>query len=71
MDFLEGDPTLYDFPKAQAGGSRPSEPPEINPPCTSISSPKPNFNFVANMEDNRPWIDDNAIYVPGAQHPLP
>ena len=38
VDFHE-DPTFFDFPETQAGGSGPPEPPEINPPLDSIPSP--------------------------------
>jgi hypothetical protein len=71
LDFLEVDSAFYDFPEAQAGGSRPPEPPKTNPPNTTIPSPKMNFNFRANMEANQPWLAADAIVVPGAQHPLP
>ena len=69
--FPKGYSTFYTFPEAQAGGFGPPDPPETNPPCTNTPSPKLNFNFIANMEANRPWLAANAIVVPGAQHTLP
>ena len=71
LDFPEVDSTFYDFPKAEAGSFGPPEPPETNPPCTNPLSPQPNFNFLDNMEANRPWLVVDAIVVPSAQHPLP
>ena len=62
---------FLDFPEAQAGGFGPPGPPETNPPCTNPPSPRPNFNFLANMSANKPWLDVDAIAVPRAQHPLP
>ena len=70
IEFPEGYSTFYDFPKAQEG-SGPSKPPDIIPPYTNIPSPRPNFNFIANMASNRPWLDVDVIAVPGAQHPFP
>ena len=35
LDFLEGDSTFYDFPKAEAGGFGPPNPPKTNPPSIS------------------------------------
>ena len=54
LDFLEGDSTLFDFLETQAGGSRPLEPHETNPPLASIPSPRPNFNYGGNMASNQP-----------------
>jgi len=65
------DSTFHNFPEAEAGGSRPPDPPKINPPCTNPPSPRPNFNFIATMEENRPWLVIDTIAVPGIQHPLP
>ena len=55
LDFPEVDSTYQDFPEVEAGGSGPPEPPETNPTCPNPPSPQPNFNFLANMEANRPW----------------
>ena len=52
MDFPKGDSTFYDFPEAQAGASGALDPPETNPLGTTILSPRPNFNFGANMASN-------------------
>ena len=71
MDFPKGHSTFYDFPETQACGFIPTEPPETNPPGTTIPSTKPNFNFEANMESSQPWLVVDVIAVPGAQHPLP
>ena len=71
MDFLEADPTFYNFPEAQASGYGPPKPPEINSPCAYIQSPKPKFNFGTNMATNQPWPVVDVIFVPSAQHPLP
>ena len=71
LDFLKRYSTFYDFPEAQAGGSRPIEPPQTNPPCTNPPYPRLNFKFLANMEANGPWLTADFITVLGAQHPLP
>ena len=71
LDFPKGDSTSYDFPEPQAGGFGPPEPLETNLRCTNTPSPRPNFNFLANMEVNIPWISTDAITVLGAQHTLP
>ena len=71
LDFLEGDSTFYDFPETQAGCFRPPKPLETNPPSTTIPSPRPNFNFRANMASDQPQLVVDAIAVLGAQHPLP
>lgn len=60
------DSTFDDFPEVEAGGSGPPEPLETNPP-----SPRPNFNFLATMAANIPWLCVDVIAVPGIQHPLP
>ena len=65
------DSTFYDLLEAELGGSGPREPPETNPPCTNPPSQIPNFNFLSNMEANRPWLLMDAIAVPDTQHPLP
>ena len=65
------DSTSYDFPEAEAGGFGPLEPPKTNPPCTNPPSHRPNFNFLANMVANRPWLATYAIAIPSAEHPLP
>ena len=70
LDFPEGDSTFFDFLEAQVGVYGPPEPPDTNPPCTNVPSPKPNFNFLANMVFNIHWLATDAIAVPGAQHPL-
>ena len=62
---------IYNLPEAEEGGSRPPKPPKTNPSCTNPLSPRPNFNFLANMAANRPWFAMDAIAVPNAQHPLP
>ena len=71
LEDLEGDSTFYDFTEAQVGGSRPPELPEIKLPCTNPPSPIPNFNFLANMATNGPWLVADSIAIPSAQHPLP
>ena len=71
LDIPKGDSTLYDFPKTKDGGCRPLQPLETNPPCTNPPYPRLNFNFLANMEANRPWLAIDAIAVPGVEHPLP
>ena len=71
LDFHEVDSTFYDFLEAEAGGFGPPEPPKTNPTCTNPLSPRLNFNFIANMEANRPWLAMDSIAVPSAQHPLP
>ena len=60
------DSTFYDFPEAEAGGFGPLE-----PPCTNPLSLRPNFNFIAIMVANRPWLAVDSITVTDAQHPLP
>ncbi|CAF4221427.1 unnamed protein product [Adineta steineri] len=62
---------FYDFPEAEAGSFGPLEPLETNPSCSNPPSPRPNFNFLANMVVNRPWLATNSIVVSGAQHTLP
>ena len=52
LDFLGGDFTFYDFPKAQVGGSIPLEPPKTNPPYANTLSPRPKFKFISNMASN-------------------
>ena len=64
------DSTFHEFPKAQAGGSRPPEPPENNPTCTNPPSPRPNFSFLDTMAANIPWLATNVVAVPRIQHPL-
>ena len=71
LDFPKVYSTFYDFPDAQVGGSRPLEPLETDPPCTTIPCPRPNFNFGVNIATNQPQLAPDAIVVPGAQHPLP
>lgn len=71
MDFPKGDPTFFDFPGTQAGGSRPTKTLDTNPPLDSIPSPQLNFNFRGNMEANQLWLTVDAIIIPGAQQPLP
>ena len=63
------DSTFYDFPEAEAGGSRPPKPPETNIPCTNPHT-RPNFNFLSNMVENIPFLALYAIVVPNAKHPL-
>ena len=71
LNFPEVHSTFYDLPEVEAVGFGPPEPPETNPPYTNPLSPRPNFNFVANMAANRPWLAADSILLPGAQHPLP
>ena len=71
LDFLEGDSTFYNFLEAQAGGFGPPNPLDTNTPCTNTTSPRSNFNFIANMEASRPWLVVDAIAVPSSQHPSP
>jgi hypothetical protein len=71
LDFPEVDYTFYNFPKTKTGGFGPPNPPKINPLCTNPLSPQPNFNVLANMTTNKPWLVAYAIVVPSAQHPLP
>jgi len=52
VDFQEEDPTFFDFPKTQPGGSGPPEPPETNPPLDSIPSPRLNFTFGGSIATN-------------------
>lgn len=71
MDFLECDPTFFDFHETQATSFGSPDPCETNPPLASIASSQLNFNFRGNMEANQPWLIVGAISIPGAQHPLP
>jgi hypothetical protein len=71
LNFPEGDSTFYDLSEAEVAGSRPPNPPNTNPPCTNPPYPRPNFKFLANMEDNRPSLATDTIVVLGTQHPLP
>ena len=70
MDFHEEDPTFFDFPETQVGGSRPPKPPKTNPPLDYIPSPRFNLNFGGSMESNPRWITMNALSIPGPQNPL-
>jgi hypothetical protein len=71
VGFQEEDPTFFDFPETQGGGSEPPEPPEINPPLSSIPSPRLNFTFGGSMTANQTWLTINALAIPGPQNPLP
>ena len=71
LNFPEVDSTFYNFPEVEIGGYGPPEPLETNPTCTNPPSPRPNFNFLANMAANKPWLAMDALAVLGAQHPLP
>ena len=55
----------------EEGGYGPPEPPENNPTCSTPTSPRPNFRFLATMATNRPWLAADVVSVPKAQHPLP
>ena len=68
---MEEDPTFFDFPKYQASGFGPPEPPNTNPPLYYIPSPRLNFTFGGNMATNQPWVTINALAIPGPQNPLP
>jgi hypothetical protein len=70
VDFQE-DPTFFDFPKTQEGGSRPLEPPKNNPPLYFIPSPRLNFTFGGSMEANPQWLTINALSIPRPQNHLP
>ena len=70
MYFHGGDPTFFDFPETQVGSFAPPEPPETNPPPTSILSTRLNFNFGGNLIAYQPWITVDAISIPRTQHPL-
>ena len=63
--------TFHDFPEVEAGGFGPPEPPKTSPTCTNSPYPRPNFNFLATMAANRPWLVADVITVPSIQHPLP
>ena len=65
------DSTFYDLLETKAGGSRPPKPLETNPPCNNTPSLRLDFNFIATMAANRPWLVADVVAVPGAQHPLP
>jgi hypothetical protein len=71
LDFPKVDSTFCDLPEIEAGGFGPPEPLEINPPCTNAPSPRQNFNSLATMEANKPWLAPKSIVVPDAQHPFP
>ena len=64
------DSTYQDFLETKEGGSRPLEPPEKNTTCTNPPSLRPNFNFLATMATNIPWLAADVVAVPGAQNPL-
>ena len=70
MDF-QGDSTLFNLSKTQAGGSGPPEPPKTNPPLGSIPSPQLNFTFRGNMAANPRWITINPLAIVGPQNDLP
>ena len=70
MDF-QGDSTFFNFSETKAGGSRPPEPPETNPPLGSIPSPRLNFTFGGSMANNPQWIAINALAILGPQNPSP
>ena len=49
---FQADSTFFNFLETQAGGSRPLEPLETNPPLDSIPSPQLNFTFGGIMSGN-------------------
>ena len=70
MDFQE-DPTFFNFPKTQVGGSGPPKSLDTNPPLAFIPYPRLNFTFGGTMEANQPWLTINALDIPRPQNPLP
>ena len=64
-------PNLLDFPEEEAGVYGPLKLLETNITSTNPPSPWPNFNFLANIVENRPWLVMDAFAVPDAQHRLP
>ena len=68
---MQGDPTFFKFPKAQAFGSGPPEPPETNIPLGSIPSPQLNFTFGGSMAAIPQCLTINSLAIPGPQNPLP
>jgi hypothetical protein len=69
LDF-QGDSTFFNFSETQVGGFGPPKPPETNPPLVSIPSPRLNFTFGGNMEDNPRWLTTNPLAISGPQNPL-
>ncbi|CAF4364079.1 unnamed protein product, partial [Adineta steineri] len=70
LDF-QGNSTFFNFFETQAGGSRPPEPPETNPPLGSIPSPQLNFMFGGSMAANPRWLTINPLAITKPQNPLP
>ena len=67
----EGDSTFFEFPKTQASGVGPPEPPKANTHLASIPSPRLNFNFRGNIAANQSCLTINALAIPSPQNTLP